>query len=154
MGLIFNATNEEQSVKALGNWFTLKPKQIKMFQDNISNFLGSERRDNGLICLPESFEDPEYKVSPEGKAELARLEDEGISHYVNALRARIYNNQVSLRQDLEKANMKIDPSMLATDADLEAMRLVAKYQQKQDDSAQKRVDEVKELMKQVGHVKK
>lgn len=151
MGFVLNATNEEQRVRAHGNWFTLKPKQIKQFADNLSMFLIMERGDQGLVGLSEKFEDPEYKLTAEGKAEMATAETAGINAFVEGLRKRVYNNQVSLRQDLEKANIKVDPSALATDADLEAMRLLAKYQKAKDDETQERVNEAKELMKTIGN---
>jgi hypothetical protein len=154
MALIFNATNETQTVKAMGNWVTFKPKQIKLMQENLASFLATERADYGLVAVPDAFEDPEYKDTPEGAAKLQAYEQQGIDAHVAHLRRIIYNNQVSLRQDLEKADMKVDPATLATDAELEAMKLVANYQKDKDDRAQKRADEVRELMKSVGPLKK
>jgi hypothetical protein len=154
MALIFNATNETQTVKAMGNWFTFKAKQIKLMQENIAGFLAMERADDGLVAIPDVFEDPEYKASPEGQELLAKYEQQGIDAHVAHLRRIIYNNQVSLRQDLEKADLKIDPATLATDGELQAMKLLAFYQKAKDDSAQKRADEVRELMKTVGSVSK
>lgn len=151
--LIYNATKEVQSVKALGNWFTFKPKQIKMLQDDLGQFLAEERADHGLVAIPEKFEDAAYLASEEGKKELGEYEQRGIDAYVRSLRQVIYNNQVSLRQDLEMANLKVDPSSMATDGELRAMQLVAKYQKDEEDKDQKRADEVRELMKKVGTVK-
>jgi hypothetical protein len=150
MALIFNATNEIQRTKALGNWFEFKPKQIKQMNENIAHFLTTERGDCGLVGLPEEMEDPEYRSSPEGKAILAEKEQQGIDSFVKAQRALIYNNQVSLRKDLDKNNMKLDPAALASDGELNAMRIVAAYQAKKDDSEQKKIDEVRELIKKVG----
>ena len=150
MALIFNATNEVQKTKALGNWFEFKPKQIKQMTDDIAHFLAVERGDLGLVGLPEEMEDPEYRSSPEGKAALAEKEQQGIDKYIQALRAVIYNNQVSLRQDLDKANQKVDPAALASAGELQAMRIVAAYQSKKDDAEQKKVDEIKDLIKKVG----
>jgi hypothetical protein len=150
MPLIFNTTNEVQKTKALGNWFEFKPKQIKSMSDNIGNFLATERAELGLVALPEELEDAEFRASAEGKAILEAKEQQGIDTYVKALRATIYNNQVSLRQDLEKSNLKIDPAALASEGELVAMRIVASYQAKKDDADQKRIDEVKELIKKTG----
>lgn len=154
MGYIFNSTAEEQRVRAHGNWFVLKPKQIKQFQDNLSMFMVMERGDQGLVGLSEAFEDPAYRESPEGKVELAKAEEAGINSYTNALRQRVYNNQVSLRNDLAKADLKVDPAVLASPEDLEAMRLLAKYQKSQDDAGQKRAEEVKKLMSTIGPLAK
>lgn len=154
MPVIYNATEEVQSVKAHGNHFTFKPKQIKLVHsDSLAQFLTIERGDHGLVSLSDKFEDPEYKLSDEGKAELAAAEEKGINAYVNKLRLLIKNNQVSLRRDLERANIKIDPSSEISDGELEAMRTVAKYQKKKEDAAQKRMEEVKELTKKIGNLK-
>ena len=150
--LIMNCTNEEQSVKALGNWFTFKPGQIKSMNEDIAKFIGEMRKENGLMILPESCEDVEYRNSEEGKAELEKIKEEGVNHYVRALRALIYNNQVSLRQDLERADIKVDPAVFASEGELKAMELVAKYQKHKDDADQKKIDRVKELVKQVGPI--
>lgn len=149
MGLILNATKEEQKVKVFGNWFTLKPGQIKQFQDNIAAFMDKERGINGLIQLPDTFEEMEYRASDEGKALLAEFEQKGVDRYLKNLRQVIYNNQVSLRSDLEKANQKVDPASLATDGEIAAMRIVAKYDNAERDREQAKIEEVKKLMAQV-----
>jgi hypothetical protein len=152
MAWIMNATAEEQRVKAFGNYFTFKPKQIKVIDDNLAAFLNAERKYQGMVSLSEKFEDPQYRDSPEGKQEILTKEAEGLDAYISHLRALVYNNQVSLRQDLEKANLKVDPAALASEGELEAMKLLAKYQRNQEDARQKKVDMVKELMKTVGPV--
>ena len=152
MAYIFNATNEKQSVKAQGNWFEFKPKQIKFFNTNVADFLAQERAENGLVSVSDAFEDPGHKATPEGKAELEAAEIKGIDNYIKFHRAIIANNQISLRQDLEKANLKMDPAVLASDGELRSMEIVAKYQTTQDDRDQKKVDRVKELMTSVGKV--
>lgn len=148
--LVRNATNETITVKALGNFFEFKPKQIKNFNDNVGMFLINDRRDSGLVHVPDIFfDDPEHKNSEAGKAELEAIDKRGIENFCAALRKRIYNNQVSLRQDLERANIKADPAAFATDGEMEALRTLAKYQAKQEDVSQKRAEEVKKLMKEI-----
>lgn len=150
MPLIMNTTNEVQKVKAFGNWFEFKPKQIKPMREEIADFISQDRGYQGMVLLPDSFEDLDYRQSEEGKSKLKELEKQGISTYVTHLRSIVYNNQQSLRQDLAQAEMNIDPATLASDGELEAMRLVAQYQSKKDDEDQKKVDEVKELMRKIG----
>jgi hypothetical protein len=154
MALVYNTTNETITTTVYGNHFEWKPKQIKNLQDRFAEFIKMERGYLGLQALPESFEDAEYKSSAEGKAQLESIEQAGIEQRVNFLRGIIYNNQVSLRGDLEKSNIKSSPEIHASKGELDAMRLVAQYQKKDDDAAQKRVDEIKELMKKVGPVTK
>jgi len=149
MAIVFNATNETQSVKAHGNWFTFKPKQTKQMDDGVAHFLITMRGENGLVGLPAEFEDPTYKATPEGKAAYEEAEKTGIDAYIKHLRSMIHNNQVSLRRDLEKANMKYGPELEASQGELEAMRLVAKYQKNMEDAEQKKADEIKELMRKL-----
>lgn len=146
MALIYNTTEEEQVVKVFGHFHRLKPGQIKSFQENVAHFMSTDRKEWGLVALPEEFEDLSHRDSAEGKAELARRRKEGLEAYLNRHRRVIYNNQVSLRSDLEKSNQKVDPSILASDGELDSMRLVAKYQKASDDDSQKRADEVKKLV--------
>lgn len=151
MALIFNATNEVQSVKAVGNWYTFKPKEIKAFYNaNIADFIAQERREYGLVLVDGRLSDLDFRNSEEGKALLTEYEDRGIDQFIDALRARIANNQISLRQDLEKANLKMDPAILASTGEIDAMRTVAKYQKNKEDREQQKIDEVKELMRRAG----
>lgn len=152
---IFNTTSEIQKVKAAGNHFEFKPKEVKFFYNtDIAAFIADERKHQGLVALPDEFLEHGYEKTPEGELRLAEFEQAGLDAYLGHLRTVIANNQVSLRQDLEKANLKIDPALLASKGELEAMRTVAKYQRQEEDRAQQKVDEVKELMKKVGTVSK
>lgn len=152
MALIMNVTKEDQTFKALGNWFTIKAGKTKRFEKQFADFIAQERKEYGLVALPEEFDDmdTDYKNSEEGKAKLEALIKSGIESYLAYHRGIIYNNQVSLKMDLEKANLKVDPAVLASSGEIESMKIVAKYQKAQSDEDQKRIDEVKELMKTVG----
>jgi hypothetical protein len=145
MGLVFNASAEDQHIVVFGNHFTMKAKQIKNFEDRISNFIMTERREFGLVTLPEEFMEPEFKNSPEGKAILEEKEREGIEARTKHLRAVIYNNEVSLKQDLERANIKVDPKVYASSGEVAAYRELAKYRKAQEDLDQAKVEELKKL---------
>lgn len=149
MALVFNATAETISVKVYGNYFTFKPKQIKTLQDNVAHEMVTSRSEDGLVGLSPEFEDPTYKTTPEGKAAYETAEKQGVDAFIAKQRGLIYNNQVSLRRDLERANLKYDPSIEASKGELEAMRLVAKYQKSMEDSNQAKADEIKELMRKI-----
>lgn len=148
--LVMNCTQEEQTFKALGNWFTFKPGQIKNMQDNIALYIRSEKKMYGLAILPDAFEEPDYRDSEEGKAELDRVRQEGLRPYLTFHRDVIRNNQVSLRMDLEKANIKADPAIYASDGEIYSMELMAKYKKWEENQAQKKADHVKDLLKVVG----
>jgi hypothetical protein len=134
MGTIYNATNETQRVKVFGNYFEFKPGQMKSLDDKFSQWLTMERGYLGLVPMPEEFTDPEYAKSEEGAQILAERKAAGVRAYTQWLRERIRNVEVSLRQDLEKANIKSDPRTWASDGEVEAYELLAKYQ-KQDQDA-------------------
>lgn len=152
IGYIFNATNEEQTFKAFGHHFTMKPKQIKGFRPKMALYISEYKADQGLVLMPSAWADVEYRATKEGKEIHAKKEEEGLGKYLGHLRSVIYNNQVSLRQDLERGNLKVDPAALASDGELYAMRIVSQYKRMEEDKAQKRIDEVKKLMDDVGEL--
>ena len=147
--LILNPTAEKQLVQVLGNWFAFAPGQVKNLRDEFGEFIRGQKQYTGLVEIPESLEDPEFKTSPEGKELLSEHAERGIKAYVDYHRKIIANNQVSMRQDLEKSNIKADPSVYASAGELESMRIVAKYQRSKNDDAQAKVDEVKKLLKEI-----
>jgi hypothetical protein len=159
MPYVLNCTNETQKVKVLGNFFEFAPKQMKRMKDELATSIDELRREQGMVALPDRSEKemdwPEYKKTPEGKLEFERLENLGLEAYITKLRWVIYNNQVSLRSDLEKSNIKHDPSVLASErgadgvSTLDYMKVLSKYQSQKDDLEQKQIDEVKELMRKV-----
>lgn len=149
MGVIYNATRDEQTIRALGNWFTFKPGQIKVVNDNLATWISEHKKEHGLVALPQSFEEPEFKLSEEGKSLLELAQKEGLANYLAFHRSVIANNQISLRRDLEQANIKADPAIYASDGEMDSMRIVARYAASEDDAAQKKAEEVKELMKKV-----
>ena len=149
MAYIYNATNEEQSIRALGSYFTFKPKQMKMMNDDMSSWIAVEKKHHGLVQLDNRFEDEEFRKSDDGQALLKSAEEEGITNYLHHHRMIIANNQISLRRDLEQANIKADPSAFATSGEIESMKIVARYGARDQDASQERMDEVRRLMKEI-----
>lgn len=151
---VMNATADEVNTKAFGNHFTFKPKQIKAMRPRLAAYLAEYKGYQGLVVLPAPLSDLDFRSTQEGKELLAQSEQEGIDKHLEHLRSLIYNNQVSLRNDLSQADIKADPAVFASKGELDAMRKVAMYAKQSEDSAQKRTDEVKELMKTIGEVTK
>lgn len=149
MPLVMNATQEDQSFKAFGKWFSFKPLQKKLMSEDMAMFISQQRRENGMVVLPADFEDPSFELTEEGKAVLEKKKSEGIKNYVDHHRDIIYNNQVSLRKDLERQGNKVDPAVEISDGELKAMEIVARYQKQKEDSTQKKVDHVKSLLKDI-----
>jgi hypothetical protein len=151
MALVMNASNEIATFRVFGNHFTLKPGQIKSFQENIARFISiNETTKNlGLVTLPDELEDLDMRQSPEGKAILEDKKKDGVNNRIAFLRQLVYNNQVSLRQDLEKANIKADPRVFASSGEMGAYEELVKYQAKKEDEDQKKVARIKALEDQL-----
>lgn len=154
MSTVVNCTQEHITVKIAGNYFSFKPMQERVIHNEaIARFIEMDLKSSGLVVLPELMKEDE-EISPEeldqrkldGAARKAELMEQGLDRYVAKHREVIYNNQVSLRRDLEIANIKADPAAFASQGELEAMRLVAKYQKRTEDAEQAKIDEVKRLM--------
>lgn len=154
MAMIMNASVETVHTVVFGNHFTLKPGQMKNFTDHVGKFMSIERRYLGLVGLPEQCEDPEFLASPEGKAVVEAARKQGIENRCRHLRELVYNNQVSLKNDLDKANIKADPRAFASDGEIAAMQELVKYQVAKDDTEAKRVEEIKKLEEKIGKVTK
>jgi hypothetical protein len=149
MPIVLNATNEEVSVKVAGNWFSFKPGTKKNMNESIARFIQIDRKDSGLCVLPLEFEeDADFEKSAEGKAILEQLKADTIRQYLDKYKAVIYNNQVSLRQDLEQKNLKIDPAVMATEGEINALKIVAKYKVLEKDADQVKLEEVKKLLEE------
>lgn len=157
MPIVVNATQEKITLQLQGNYFTWEPGKEKVIHnESLARFIETNRPESGLAVLPdvmggeESLSTEEYaermKEHNERKKEACEL---ALNRYIEGLRKVIYNNQVSLRRDLEQANIKASPESFASEGELEAMRLVAKYKRSEDDKAAKRVEEAKKLMETI-----
>lgn len=150
MALVFNATEEEQSIKIYGNWFSFKPGAIKVLDEKLAHGISTDKKEYGCVALPPEFEDLEFRTTEAGVKILQEKKEEGLKNYLSHLRQIVMNNQLSLRQDLERSNIKADPAVFASDGEVAAMETLAKYQQSHEDSAQVRAERIKELMKKTG----
>lgn len=148
--VVYNATEEEVTVQAFGNYFTFKPKQVKILTDSIGQFLIEKRFEDGIVGLPVEFEDPDYRNTDEGKKILAAKTKEGIDRFLDKQRKIVNNNLQSLARDLEMANIHTDSRAMASDGELRAMELLAKYQSKEMDEQKKRLEEFDKLQKKLG----
>jgi hypothetical protein len=157
MPIVINATQEPISIKIAGNYFTWKPGQERVIREaSIAKNIEVDKKESGLAVLPDLMTDDE-EVSPEEfeARKVAQIElkqqlcEAALDRYVTHLRSIIANNQVSLRRDLEQKNIKADPAAFASKGEIDAMRLVAKYQKRSEDAEQAKIDEVKKIMANV-----
>lgn len=154
MGVVLNSLDKEQTVVVGGNHFHFKANEIKYFHNNsISNFLTLDRADHGFMGLPDEMvhlaqskpEILEKIITPEDKEIIKEKKATGIENYCKKLRAQVYNLQVSLLKDLRKANDPTDPRIHASKGDVQAMEELVKYQSKNQDADELRLDKIKKL---------
>lgn len=138
-----NALDKDVRVQAFGNWFTFKAGQIKRMRGEIGSFLVINKAYYGFVELPMSFEDPEFKNSEEGQRILAEKRQQGIDARVRYLTQQIHNLRVSLRQDLDTANIKADVNGFATDGDLAAMDELLGYQRLRADAQKEKAEKAR-----------
>lgn len=155
MAMILNALDRDNQVTVGGNTFTFKPRQIKHFyQTSIANLIAREKSEFGFVALPEEFEDLEYRNSPEAKQIIESKTKEGVENYCRRLRQLIYNEQVSLKRDIEVSGSKEDHRIHLTDGMVQNMEELAKYQSQKSDAEQRRLDKIKQLEKSIGDLKR
>lgn len=158
---VYNATEEEITTTIHGSFFTWKPGQIKQMRAPQAHFVGTNRQALGLVVVDDPRFIPSeetyvmnFDKTEEGKKILEPLRELGIKNLIDSLMSIIRNNQVSLRQDLANKYPTGDSAKLAaayaSPAEVEAMRMVAKYKKKNKDNAAKQVEEVEKLMGDIG----
>lgn len=158
---VWNPTEEPVSTQIQGNYFSWNPGQFKTMREQAARFVGSSRQETGLVVLDDprfgAGNDeyiPGFEKTEEAKPILAPKREEGIANLIHHLMWIIKNNQVSLRHDLAHKYPSADAAKLAatnaSPAELNAMRLVAKYKKKNENNEAKTVDEVEKLMKEIG----
>lgn len=153
MALIHNASAEKQHVVVYGQHFDFAPGQTKNLQEHFAHMMATDKAYMGLVSLPAEFEDPMYASTEEGKKVLEERRATGINNRISHLRQVIYNNEVSLRRDLEMKNMKVDPKLMASDGEIAAYEELVKYQKKQEDEAAAKAARIAELQKKVASIK-
>lgn len=165
MARVWNPTEESITTKIFGSHFEFKPGAFKNMQEQFAKFIEMNRKDTGLVTLPAQFDpmDEEQYVegfdkTPEGKEILSEKRKEGVQNLVNHYSQIVYNNQVALRNDLVRKDPHTDAIKLAainaSPGEVEAMRLVAKYQKMNLDDGGAKVKEVQKLMNEIGPIGK
>lgn len=161
---VYNPTEEEVTTTINGSYFTWKPGQIKQMRAGQADFVDTNRKELGLVkiedkrFIPSEMDHyiPGFDKTPEGQAFLAPYKEQGINNLIENLMWIIRNNQVSLKQDLANKYPTGDSGKMAaaaaSPAELNAMRLVAKYKKKTPNNAARQVEEVERLMKEIGPI--
>lgn len=161
MPIVVNATQEEITIKIVGNYFKFGPGKSKTMGKDLATWIQTSEgaKGCGLAVCPDIYQENE-ELDDVTEADLKKRQaaheelkkeacENALLDYIDRYRRVIYNNQVSLKQDLAKSNNPADPAAFISKGELEAMRLVAKYQKRAEDKTQENIDEVKKLMKNV-----
>jgi hypothetical protein len=166
MPIVINVTDETISGRIAGNWFTWAPRQQKTIRDEriakkiaghheLSEFAGlavmpdimtEEERDGNAPITDEEMtrRKKEFEESKKVACEAA------MERYIRKLRFLVKNNQVSQQKDIDQSGAKYNASADITKGEMEAMRLLAKYQRKSADEADERAKEVEKLKEVIG----
>jgi hypothetical protein len=165
MARVWNPTEEVVHTKIFGSHFEFKPGQMKTMGEAFAKFIEMNRKETGLVALPQQFDPTDdetyvegYDKTPAGKEALAEAKARGIRNLIEFYQGIIYNNQVALRNDLVRHDPHTDVIKLtainASKGELEAMRLVSKYQKLKLDDQSAQVKEVEKLMAEIGPIGK
>lgn len=142
--LIFNTLDKPVNVCVGGAWFEFKPNQIKpIYKEGVGQFIARERGYLGLVDLPGSFEDLEFRATEEGKKILEDKRKEGINKRIQFLHQCVENLK-AMQQDIDKANLKYD-ARIDAEGELEAMEELHKYQVSKKDEAALKLQRIKKL---------
>lgn len=145
--LLYNPTAVKQSLQALGKWFTFAPGEKKMIHnEEIAHFILTDKRSYGIVGLPDRFaEDAEYAQSEEGQAILEAKRQEGIQNRINYLNMLVHNEEVSLRQDLEKSGQRINPNLLSSNQYVQCLEELKEYKRAKDDGEKEKMARIARL---------
>ena len=158
--VVWNPTEENISTKLHGAYFTFAPNAQKIMDENKCNFIETNRKEYGLVVLPDEFNRISekfiegYEKTEEGKKILAEARTKGFNNLIEFHMDIIKNNQVSLRNYLAPRSPGVDPARLASlnasEGEVRSMQLVAKYKGKSSTSAAQKAASVEKLMDQIG----
>lgn len=147
MALIYNPTPYKVQVKAMGNYFDFAPKQKKSMNDDIARFIAIDKKESGLVALPEICLDaPESEEAKQAMAELSRT---GIINMLNYYKSVVHNLTVSLRRDLDMHNDKTDVAALATDGEIHALKVVKELSDILNSESAVKEEEAKKLISEL-----
>lgn len=143
--ILYNTTIDKQSVQAFGKWFTFNAGQVKTIDDKFADFIVKDKKQYGIVALPEAFEDLAFKDTEEGKAIMTEKMVEGRTNRINHIKFIMHNEEVSLRQDLEKSGLRINPNLFSSASYVNLLKEYNEYKRSDDDVQRERVNEIQRL---------
>jgi transcription antitermination factor NusG len=149
MPLIMNASSKEQTVQVHGAWFTFAPGAIKEMNENKVHFLSSNKGYMGFVQVPDELSDLDARSSADGKKKIEELREAGVRNRIQHLEWLKNNELKSLRQDMDKQNIKAETETEMTASSFKsltsAMEELKGYRTKDDTTVQDRAKRLKEL---------
>ena len=120
---LMNALDEEKQVKAQGNYFTFKPKQVKEFVNgHVAEFIEANYKQEGIVSLPSQMSDSDFRKSEEGKALIQERIKLGIQNRIDHLTWMVNNLLVSLQHDMDMKEIKANVMTQASKGEVAAMK--------------------------------
>lgn len=147
MATLISTDLEPVRVQAYGNWFEFKPGQIKPMNDNISDFLCTNRRDKGFVALPDSyFDDPN---SPESQKIKEAAIVTGRTAIVTELKKLRHNFEISTQKDIDISGEKRSFMTEANAVHKEMYRRLALFKNAERDLVDGTEDEIKKFIETI-----
>ena len=117
-----NCLDKQVSVQSGSKWFTFKPNEIKMFHNpEIARFISQAKGEEGLVEISDSI--MELEPTDASRVEyMSERRREGINKRIKKLDWQKHNLLAALRLDLEIKGLKVDPLILASKGDVEAIK--------------------------------
>lgn len=146
MALVMSTDIENVKVQAFGNWFDFKPGQIKNMQPEIARFLTVDKKEYGFVSLPDTLED-EDRNSEVFKQAVAEATTLGRNNIIAKLSRLRHNIEVSMKRDMEMANIKADPFTYVDDkkSAIAMYKKLAKFKDLESESTESELDELRQL---------
>ncbi len=149
MPYVMNALDDSVSVQVHGNWFSFNPGQIKLIHNEKAAYkMTSDLGHRGLVDIPETVMEMD-KASPEYKAKLSEYKRAGIIARMQECQKIWDNLEVSLRKDLQVANIQGDVYAYATEGELNALKEIKKYKDFAKASEVDRADTIRKLKEEI-----
>lgn len=145
MALVYNPLPTPVKVQVGGKWFEFKPDQVKLIHnDNIAQFMVTDKSELGLVSVPDVV--VENQTSEESIKIKSEARELGITNRIRALERIKHNLVVSLKNDIDVKGLKLDPLLLASSGEKEAIKELKQLEETKQASKEKEAEEIRQLL--------
>lgn len=152
MPYIMNSLSTPVSVQVWGEWFSFKPEQIKYIHNPaLAEKMHISYGESGLVGFPEDvFElGQENKTDPKYLAVIQEKKMEGRTKRIAKLEWLKFNEEISLRRDLEQKNIQSSPFTFASPALVGHLKELKALKENAAKESGNLVDEITKLMESI-----